>query len=172
LSRSPDQVVDLLRQRGRVTYCTLKRQFQLDDETLEDLKMNASRGNEWPWTKTERYACGAPTTAPPDPSAPTASLQLPPLAYTPLSRGEHPPRPQCPGRQAQADDGTLCRPEGVLEVPADSDPEEAQQLLDPGPEWMMAALHCYEGTANQVRGANSVNSTATCASNARVKETG
>jgi hypothetical protein len=33
-----DQVIALLRQRGRVTYRTLKRQFQLDDESLEDLK--------------------------------------------------------------------------------------------------------------------------------------
>jgi hypothetical protein len=33
-----DQVIALLRQRGRVTYSTLKRQFQLDDEVLEDLK--------------------------------------------------------------------------------------------------------------------------------------
>ncbi len=33
-----DQVVDLLRQRGRVTYRALKRQFELDDDFLEDLK--------------------------------------------------------------------------------------------------------------------------------------
>ena len=33
-----DHVIALLRQRGRVTYRTLKRQFQLDDEVLEDLK--------------------------------------------------------------------------------------------------------------------------------------
>src|SRR5206468_13087532 len=33
-----DQAIALLRQRGRVAYRTLKRQFQLDDETLEDLK--------------------------------------------------------------------------------------------------------------------------------------
>ena len=32
-----DQVIALLRQRGRVAYRTLKRQFQLDDEVLEDL---------------------------------------------------------------------------------------------------------------------------------------
>ena len=31
-----DQVIALLRQRGRVAYRTLKRQFQLDDEALED----------------------------------------------------------------------------------------------------------------------------------------
>jgi hypothetical protein len=34
-----DQVIALLRQRGRVAYRTLQRQFQLDDEALEDLKI-------------------------------------------------------------------------------------------------------------------------------------
>ena len=33
-----DQVVALLRERGRVTYRGLKREFQLDDACLEDLK--------------------------------------------------------------------------------------------------------------------------------------
>lgn len=33
-----DKVVDLLRQRGRVTYHALKREFNLDDDLLEDLK--------------------------------------------------------------------------------------------------------------------------------------
>src|SRR5215471_3729027 len=33
-----DQVVQLLRQRGRVTYRALKREFQLDDAFLEDVK--------------------------------------------------------------------------------------------------------------------------------------
>jgi hypothetical protein len=34
-----DQVMTLLRQRGRVTYRLLKRQFQLDDEAVEDRKI-------------------------------------------------------------------------------------------------------------------------------------
>jgi len=34
-----DQVIALLRQRGRVAYRTLQRQFQLDDEALADLKI-------------------------------------------------------------------------------------------------------------------------------------
>jgi len=33
-----DQVIALLQQRGRLTYSTLKRQFQLDDAALEDVK--------------------------------------------------------------------------------------------------------------------------------------
>ena len=32
-----DQVVDLLRRRGRVSYRALKQQFALDDELLADL---------------------------------------------------------------------------------------------------------------------------------------
>ena len=33
-----DHAIAMLQRRGRVTYRTLKRQFQLDDEALEDLK--------------------------------------------------------------------------------------------------------------------------------------
>ena len=33
-----DQVVDLVRQRKRITYRLLQRQFALDEATLEDLK--------------------------------------------------------------------------------------------------------------------------------------
>ena len=33
-----DQAMAMLQRRGRLTYSTLKRQFQLDDAALEDLK--------------------------------------------------------------------------------------------------------------------------------------
>jgi class 3 adenylate cyclase len=41
---------------------------------------------------------------------------------------------------------------GSMELLADRDPEEACQLLDPVLEHMMAAVHRYEGTVNQVMG--------------------
>src|SRR5215813_4054225 len=41
-----DQVVDLLRRRGRVTYRALKREFQLDDAFLEDLKEELIHGQQ------------------------------------------------------------------------------------------------------------------------------
>src|SRR5262249_17029872 len=41
---------------------------------------------------------------------------------------------------------------GSMELLAESDPEEARQLLDPVLERMMAAVHQYEGTVNQVMG--------------------
>ena len=54
-----DQVIALLRQRRRLTYSTLKRQFQLDDAALEDVKNELiegqrlavdERGNVLVWT--------------------------------------------------------------------------------------------------------------------------
>ena len=33
-----DQAIAMLQRRGRMTYHALKRQFHLDDDTLEDLK--------------------------------------------------------------------------------------------------------------------------------------
>jgi hypothetical protein len=33
-----DRAIAMLQRRGRLTYSTLKRQFQLDDAALEDLK--------------------------------------------------------------------------------------------------------------------------------------
>jgi class 3 adenylate cyclase len=41
---------------------------------------------------------------------------------------------------------------GSMELLADRDPEEARMILDPVIELMMAAVHRYEGTVNQVMG--------------------
>jgi TOMM system kinase/cyclase fusion protein len=39
-----DQAIAMLQRRGRVTYRTLKRQFQLDDEAMEDLQVELIKG--------------------------------------------------------------------------------------------------------------------------------
>src|SRR5215216_4337858 len=86
-----DQVLDLLHQRGRVTYNALKRQFGLDDACLQDLKdeiIAAQRmavdedGTVLVWT--------GDVTAPPPPAAVPASVRAralaqnqAPLVYTP-----------------------------------------------------------------------------------------
>src|SRR5262249_18439557 len=41
---------------------------------------------------------------------------------------------------------------GSMELLADRDPEEARQILDPVLQRLMAAVHRYEGTVNQVMG--------------------
>ena len=39
-----DQAIAMLQRRGRLTYGALKRQFQLDDAALEDLKNELIKG--------------------------------------------------------------------------------------------------------------------------------
>ena len=107
-----DQVIALLRQRGRLAYRTLKRQFQLDDEALEDLKIELidsqrlatdEQGTVLVWSG----AAAAPPVAPAD-SLGTAGGQ-PPLAYTPPYLAEkilHVPHRS--RRRAQAGHGAVC----------------------------------------------------------------
>ena len=110
-----DQAIAMLQRRGRVTYSTLKRQFQLDDAALEDLKDELiegqrlavdERGNVLVWTGD---AVAAPPPLPRQRShgAGTAGL------HAPLSGREDPHRPPRPGRRAQAGHRALCRPQGL-----------------------------------------------------------
>ncbi len=41
-----EQTTELLRQKGRITYRTLKREFDLDEEALDDLKYELVEGQE------------------------------------------------------------------------------------------------------------------------------
>jgi len=151
-----DQAIALLRQRGRVAYRTLKRHFQLDDEALEDLKIELidsqrlatdEQGAVLVWSG----AGAVPPAAPTDPSGP-AGVQ-PPLAYTPAYLVEKilTARPALAGERklvtvlfADLKDST--------ELIRGLDPEAAQQLLDPALHGMMDAVHRFEGTVNQVLG--------------------
>src|SRR3989454_9246074 len=150
-----DQAIAMLQRRGRLTYGTLKRQFQLDDAALEDLKNELiegqrlaldERGNVLVWTGAE--------VAPPQPSAfPTSSQDRAPLAYTPPYLAEKilTSRSALEGERKQVT-VLFADLKGSMELLADRDPEEARQLLDPVLERMMAAVHRYEGTVNQVMG--------------------
>jgi hypothetical protein len=46
-----DQVIELLRSRGRVSYRVLKLQLQLDDDAIEALRTNLSTRNTWLWMR-------------------------------------------------------------------------------------------------------------------------
>jgi class 3 adenylate cyclase/tetratricopeptide (TPR) repeat protein len=150
-----DQVLALLRQRGRITYRTLQRQFQLDDDALHDLKDellyahpeirdDAGRGLVW---------TGAAGTAPVATPAPVEPPGQAPLAYTPPYLAEKilTSRSALEGERKQVT-VLFADLKGSMELLADRDPEEARQLLDPVLERMMAAVHQYEGTVNQVMG--------------------
>ncbi len=146
-----DQVVALLLSRGRVSYRVLKLQFQLDDEAIEALKdelIHAQQlaadeeGKVLVWT-------GAAGTTP----APDNEHARAPLSYTPRHLAEKilTSKAALEGERKQVT-VLFADLKGSMELLADRDPEEARQLLDPVLERMMAAVHRYEGTVNQVMG--------------------
>src|SRR5215510_1770183 len=138
-----------------MTYRTLQRQFQLDDDALHDLKdellyahpaVRDDEGRGLVWTGE------AGTEA----SIPAALLESPgqaPLAYTPPYLAEKilTSRSALEGERKQVT-VLFADLKGSMKLLADRDPEEARQLLDPVLARMMAAVHHYEGTVNQVMG--------------------
>src|SRR4029453_5735449 len=148
-----DQAMTLLRQRGRLTYRTLQRQFQLDAAALEDLKVELiegqclaidERGTVLVWT--------GETASPPAPAAAPTPASVP-LGYTPSYLAEKilTSRSALEGERKQVT-VLFADLKGSMELLADRDPEEARQLLDPALHVMMEAVHRYEGTVNQVLG--------------------
>ena len=150
-----DQVIALLRQRGRLTYSTLKRQFQLDEATLEDVKNELiegqrlavdERGNVLVWT-------GDTRTAPSGASTPVDAPVRAPLSYTPPYLAEKilMSKRALEGERKQVT-VLFADLKGSTELIRDLDPEAAQRLLDPALRHMMDAVHRFEGTVNQVLG--------------------
>jgi class 3 adenylate cyclase/tetratricopeptide (TPR) repeat protein len=150
-----DQVVDVLRQRQRVTYRALKRQFNLDDDYLEDVKAALIQGQRLAVDEDGAVLvwAGEPGTAAPTAAAPAETPVRAPFAYTPpyLTEKILMAKSALEGERKQV---TILFADlkGSMELLADRDPEEARQLLDPVLEHMMAAVHRYEGTVNQVMG--------------------
>jgi class 3 adenylate cyclase/tetratricopeptide (TPR) repeat protein len=150
-----DQVIDLLRQRQRVSYRALKRQFQLDDDYLEDLKVELIRVQQLAVDQEEEmlvWTGDASPTAPP-PATPVQISERVPLTYTPPYLAEKilTSRSALEGERKQVT-VLFADLKGSMELLADRDPEEARQLLDPVLERMMSAVHRYEGTVNQIMG--------------------
>ncbi len=153
-----DQVANLLRQRGRLTYQSLKFQFKLDDEALEALKDEllfshpvvdeAGRGLVWTGDAAQDQT---PTISQPDQL--TADQKPPPISYTPQHLAEKilTTRSALEGERKQVT-VMFADIKDSTELIRDLDPEAAQQLLDPAIHIMMDAVHRFEGTVNQVLG--------------------
>src|SRR5215475_2452222 len=130
-----DQAIAMLQRRGRLTYGALKRQFQLDDAALDDLKEqllyaypqvvdDAGRGVVW-----TGETAGAPT-APPPPSQPVPSE--PPCA----PQAVHPPQTAtlpapAPPREAERRQLTVlfCDVVGSTALSAQLDPEDLREVM-------------------------------------------
>jgi predicted ATPase/class 3 adenylate cyclase len=164
-----DQAIALLRQRGRLTYRTLQRQFQLDDEALEDLKMELIEGQRLATDEqgTVLVWAGTPATPPavrtaspaPAPSRPLGGSPASPIAYTPRHLAERILAEQAALEARGAPDGErktitalFADIKGSMALLEDLDPEEARRIIDPALTLMMEAVHRYEGYVAQSLG--------------------
>jgi class 3 adenylate cyclase len=158
------QVLDLLQREKRISYRALKRRFALDDDYLEDVKdefiyakkLAVDEENRVLVWAGEQASTAAPSPAPGMPALATSPLteqERDPLSYTPQHLAEKilTSRSALEGERKQVT-VLFADLKGSMELLADRDPEEARQLLDPVLERMMAAVHRYEGTVNQVMG--------------------
>jgi class 3 adenylate cyclase/tetratricopeptide (TPR) repeat protein len=146
-----DQALAMLQRRGRVAYRTLKRQFQLDEDALEDLKTELIKAQRLAVDEDGEVLVWTGDMA-------SAALSVPAqgraaLAYTPAHLSEKilTSKTALEGERKQVT-VLFADLKGSMELLADRDPEEARQLLDPVLTLMMDAVHRYEGTVNQVMG--------------------
>jgi class 3 adenylate cyclase/tetratricopeptide (TPR) repeat protein len=152
-----DQVIALLQRRGRVTYRTLKLQFNLDDEHLEALKeellysqsqVRDEDGRGLAWT-----ADTSPTATSPPAATPLVSHDRAPLTYTPPHLAEKilTSRSALEGERKQVT-VLFCDITNSTPLAARLGPEAMHTLLNQFFELALAAIHRYEGTINQFLG--------------------
>jgi class 3 adenylate cyclase/tetratricopeptide (TPR) repeat protein len=148
------EALALLQQEKRLSFRVLKLRLQLDDETLEALKEDLIYAKHLAVDEDGKvlvWAGGAG--AGETPATPIKGRTHPPRSYTPPYLAEKilTSKSALEGERKQVT-VLFADLKGSMELLADRDPEEARQLLDPVLERMMAAVHRYEGTVNQIMG--------------------
>src|SRR6266851_9413726 len=127
-----DQAMAMLQRRGRMTYRTLKLQFQLDDEHLEALKDellyahpqvrdDAGRGLVW---------TGDTGTSPPPPPAALQSVE-PPVTLTPRvgQTASPPPEPSIPDAERRQLTVMFCDLVESTKLSSHLDPEDYRDMV-------------------------------------------
>jgi len=152
-----NQAMALLQRQGRVSYRALKRQFDLDEAYVEDIKLELIEVHQVAVDQDNTmlvWIGGAAASPPAASEAALARAHAPdtaPLTYTPshLTDKILAARPTLEGERKQVT-VLFADLKDSTELIRGLDPEAAQQLLDPALQRMMDAVHRFEGTVNQV----------------------
>jgi len=171
-----EQVRELLHSKGRLSYRALKRQFELDDEYIKDLKAELIDA-EWEavdddgkvlvWTggmsvvssQSSVVSSSHPPTPQTSDSEPRTPDSRPPVSYTPKHLAERIRAEQSamearglPDGERKSITALFVDIKDSTNIIAGLDPEEARVILDPTLQLMMDAVHRYEGYVAQVMG--------------------
>ena len=164
-----EQASELLQRRGCITYRSLKREFALDDEGLEDLKVellysyphvveDEGRGLRWMGTSPVSSAAFQVSDSQPQDSR-SQTLDVRPISYTPPHLADRIRAEQATMEARGALEGErktitalFADLKGSTALIEGLDPEEARALIDPALQLMMDAVHRYEGYVAQALG--------------------
>jgi class 3 adenylate cyclase/tetratricopeptide (TPR) repeat protein len=150
-----DQAIALLRQRGRLTYRTLQRQFHLDDAALEDLKDELIYGQRLAVDEEGRVLVwsGETKTSAPAAVAPAGTPAPAPLAYTPSYLAEKilTSRSALEGERKQVT-VLFADVAGFTTLAEQLDPEVVHEIINRCFARITAEVHRFEGTINQYTG--------------------
>jgi class 3 adenylate cyclase len=159
------KVIELLQREKRVPYRVLKRRFALDDDYIDDLKIDLIEAKRLAVDENDRIlvwigaAGSADTLAPPTPSTPplasaSATAQArEPLAYTPRHLAEKilTSRSALEGERKQVT-VLFCDLANSTAIAERIGPEHMHTLLNRFFALALEAVHRYEGTINQFLG--------------------
>jgi TOMM system kinase/cyclase fusion protein len=150
-----DQVIALLRQRGRVAYRTLKVQFTLDDDALEALKDELLYAQQLARDEDDRilvWTGDAQTPpAPPPPSSPHASPPVTPEAARPQT-APPPAAPSAPEAERRQLTVLFCDLVGSTALSAQLDPEELREVVRAYQDTCAKVIARFEGHIAQYLG--------------------
>ena len=155
-----DQATALLQRKGRLRYRSLQREFDLDDETLTDLKDELIQGQEVAIDKDGKVLVWAGDS---QATFPTSSVtphdSQPPSTYTPQHIAERIRAEQAAMESRGSSDGErktitalFAGFKGSTALIEGLDPEEARAIIDPALQLMMDAVHQYDGYVAQSLG--------------------
>ena len=148
-----EHAIDMLQRRGRVTYRALKRQFELDDEFLEDIKEQLIEAQELAIDKDGKmlvWTGGAERTPTSDSGPRTPDSR--PVNYTPPHLADRILAEQAAMESRGSANGErktitalFADLKGSTALIEGLDPEDARAIIDPALQLMMDAVHRYDG---------------------------
>ena len=150
-----NQAIAMLQRRGRVTYRTLKRQFQLDDAALEDLMIELIKGQRLAvdedgevlvWigaAGTTQESAALPSQPPPQPGT-RNTPRIPPEPSPPA-----PPIPDAERRQLTV---LFCDLVDSTHLASQLDPEDLREVVRAYQEACAKVIARYEGHIAQYLG--------------------
>src|SRR5437016_8164839 len=150
-----DQAIAMLQRRGRLTYGALKRQFQLDDAYLEDLKVELIEGQRLAVDEDSRILVWTGRADVPSLTTPPAPQLGPPPApadVQPIKVLSPPTAPQSPDAERRQLTVMFCDLVDSTPLASQLDPEDLREIVRAYQETAAVVIQRFDGHIAQYLG--------------------